>query len=149
MASSKTDLEIEVPTLAGEPYDITSDPTIRYNCFAFALHETFGWLDPQISPGNYWPDEVRRERTLSAYVKVYEKAGFVECPDGIPEPGYEKVALYLDADDEPSHAARLLASGLWVSKLGREDDIEHERLSSLAGPNGFGEVACYLKREKA
>jgi hypothetical protein len=45
---------------------------------------------------------------------------------------------------KPTHAARPLSSGRWVSKLGRAEDIEHE-LNALAG-DLYGVVALVLQR---
>lgn len=60
------------------------------------------------------------------------------------EQGYEKVALYVDHDGKPTHAARQLPTGRWTSKLGKIEDIEHE-LEGIAG-SVYGSVAKILKR---
>ncbi len=44
----------------------------------------------------------------------------------------------------PTHVARQLPSGLWTSKLGNAEDLEHT-LDGLAGAV-FGHVAAVLKR---
>jgi hypothetical protein len=52
--------------------------------------------------------------------------------------------LFVDARGVPTHAARLLPSGLWTSKLGEWEDIEHD-LHALEG-DVYGTVALLLKR---
>jgi hypothetical protein len=56
----------------------------------------------------------------------------------------EKVALYA-TDEGPAHAARQLSNGRWTSKLGRDEDIEHE-LEGLAGSH-YGAVVQFLQRQ--
>ena len=54
------------------------------------------------------------------------------------------MAIFVDAVGVPTHAARQLASGLWTSKLGHSEDIEHD-LRALEGDT-YGMVALLLKR---
>jgi hypothetical protein len=64
--------------------------------------------------------------------------------DGSLEAGFEKVALFADAQQTPKHAARQLQSGSWTSKLGPEEDISH----SIYGLEGskYGDAVVYMKR---
>ena len=66
------------------------------------------------------------------------------CENSHIESGFEKVAVYVDAEGRPTHVARQLPNGLWTSKLGKSQDIEHE----LEGVTGsvYGSVAQFLKR---
>ena len=57
---------------------------------------------------------------------------FASSDNEVLEPGFEKVALFVNASGVPTHAVRLLLIGLWTSKLGEWEDIEHE-LHALAG----------------
>jgi hypothetical protein len=61
------------------------------------------------------------------------------------EPGFEKVALIVDARGVPTHAARQLPTGRWTSNLGAWEDIEHE-LHALEG-HAYGIVALLLTRQ--
>jgi hypothetical protein len=45
----------------------------------------------------------------------------------------------------PRHAARQLPNGRWASKLGREDDVEHDSEKGVSGDN-YGTVVAYMKR---
>jgi hypothetical protein len=82
--------------------------------------------------------------SLDAFIKAFGTLGFIPCDDPYMEQGYEKVALYVDHDGKPTHAARQLPNGRWTSKLGKIEDIEHE----LEGVTGsvYGSVAQILKR---
>ncbi|HWE01027.1 MAG TPA: hypothetical protein VG326_01365 [Tepidisphaeraceae bacterium] len=79
-------------------------------------------------------------------------AGFEKChpdDDGGLEDNFEKLALFAvnaGGSFEPRHAAIQSPSrnGLWRSKMGEDEDIEHE-LSTLVG-SLYGEVIFYMKR---
>jgi len=73
--------------------------------------------------------------------------GFVPCPDGTVEPGFEKIAIYVDPLGSPKHAARQLLFGKWTSKLGKQEDIKHH-LDGLTGLR-YGHVAQFMKRPQA
>ncbi len=69
------------------------------------------------------------------------------------EEAYEKVAIYVDDQDDGdvSHVARQLMNGRWVSKLGKDEDIEHDTLEALEAdtlqfPAAYGRVALVMKR---
>ena len=49
------------------------------------------------------------------------------------ETGIEKVAIFVDKDFLPTHAARQLEDGAWTSKLGEEEDIMHIQLEHVSG----------------
>ena len=90
----------------------------------------------------YWPEGVRRELTLEAFVAAYATKGFYPCDNGDLEEGYEKIALY-GKQNVPTHASIRLSNGRWASKLGQWEDIEHESLPELGE---YGVIICFLKR---
>jgi hypothetical protein len=90
-----------------------------------------------------WPPGVVRERTLTAFLQAFATLGYTPCPDGSLEPGWEKVALYA-TDEGPAHAARQVDNGRWSSKLGPDDDIEHD-LEGLYSTS-YGSVVQFLRR---
>lgn len=151
MARSRADIEADVPCLAGKEWSQTSCRDIKYNCFAWAMRETMGWMDPDESPGNYWHDDVPRERRIENYLEVYRRFGFEECEHGFSDSGYEVIAVFKDAGGDGFHAARRLPSGVWTSKLGKLEDIEHPALADLEGPEAtaYGAVACFMRRRIA
>ena len=159
----RPELEFKWPNLSGTDYRVTSPKSQEYNCFAYAVGEvarpgkfsdsdvadaerqkTDRWW--QATPGDrfYWPDGVPQEETLEAYIQAYQTVGYEVCDRDDLEPGWEKVALYIDSENRPTHAARQLANGKWTSKLGWLEDIEHE-LDALRGDR-YGVVGQILKR---
>jgi hypothetical protein len=84
------------------------------------------------------------QETLDAFIKALGTLGFMPCDNPHLEHANEKVALYVDENGKPTHAARQLPNGRWTSKLGQGQDIEHE----LEGVTGsvYGVVAQILKR---
>ncbi len=137
-------LEAKFPALSSSTYGITSEETPEYNCFAFAAGDDQRWWQPP--PFGYWPDDVPPEYSLSAFTTLYQRLGFESCDTVALEVGFEKIAIFASASGEPTHAARQLASGLWISKLGDWEDIEHE-LQALEGP-AYGSVALIMKRKR-
>jgi hypothetical protein len=138
-------LERLFPNLVSEGYAITSPRAPEYNCIAWAAGDETRWWWPD--PDNYWPPDVVREETVSAFVDAFRSCGYEPCPDGQPEVGVDKVAIYVDpADGVPTHAARLLPDGVWTSKCGKLQDIRHG-LQGLEGEY-YGTVRIYLKRTR-
>jgi hypothetical protein len=65
------------------------------------------------------------------------------------EAGFEKIAIYVDGDGVPTHAARQLSDGAWTSKLGEWEDIRHLTLEAMEDDGlglGYGKVSLILKR---
>jgi len=77
--------------------------------------------------------------------------GYRTCVNGKREDEIEKVAIYVNEQGKPTHAARQLASGVWVSKMGPHVDIEHETPEAVGGheDHGYGVVAIYMARQLA
>lgn len=130
------------PNLSPSAYRIASPPTVTYNCLAWAAGVNDEWWDP--AAGYSWPADLPRDVTVATLVQVYERHGFVVCDDAGLEPGFEKIAIY-GTVDEWEHAARQLPNGKWTSKMGPDEDIEHDSLDDLAG-GVFGSVVRFLKR---
>ncbi len=127
-------LESLFPNLRQAGYTITSVADVDYNCIAWAVGDTRKWWEPL--PGFYWPPGARKEYSLAAYLRVFTVHG------------YDKIAIYADAEAIPSHAARQTASGKWTSKIGELEDIEHDTLNALEG-EAYGTVAQVMKRKSA
>jgi hypothetical protein len=136
--------------VAGEPYSVTSQATWDYNCIAFAAGEEdeYWWPDPD-GIGR-WPEGVRREETLDAFVELFLSLGYALCESWESEEGFEKVALYVSGG-EPTHAAVEQPNGKWKSKLGSWEDIEHENphsLETIGGIGSYGLAHTFLKRKR-
>ena len=153
IASEETERAVRetFPLLASrDSFRIASEQDESYNCIAYAAEDTtrIWWpVDPDDSSGRfYWPPIVPRQATVVAFIAAFAVLGYEICTGGAFEDGYQKIALYV-RDGKPQHAARqCLRSKVWVSKLGGDVDIEHERADSLTG-DLYGEVYCVMKRE--
>ena len=138
------ELEQDWPGLSQTSYRITSPHTGAYNCLAWAIAETDRWWSPLPDDDYYWPEGVPRAVSIKVFIKAYETLGFVVCENEDLEVGMEKLAIYATSDDRPQHIARQLPNGLWTSKLGRLEDIEHE-LDGLSGEL-YGTVRRFMRR---
>jgi hypothetical protein len=99
-------------------------------------------------PGAFWPipldplDPV----SLKEFIKAFEHEGYEVCGENSEfEDGYEKVAIFVDQDGIPTHAARMLPSGIWTSKMGKGEDIDHDTLNVVEG-NEYGKAKAFLKK---
>lgn len=134
-----------------KPEDVTSTETIAYNCIAYAAKdETQPWwpMPRELSIRYYyWPEGLPREHpaTVGNFLKAFKKLGFKQCRDGNHEWGYEKVAIYVDANGVPTHMARNLGDGIWYSKLGDAQDIRQHTLGAVENPT-YGEAKYFMRK---
>lgn len=128
----------------------TSEFDPLYNCLAWALGITWAWFSHETRlAGYYWPAGVPREWTVPAIQKIFAFHGYVEeTANRDFEPGFEKIAFFVDSNNEPQHFAKQIANGKWSSKLGQHIDIEHENLECLENGD-YGNVTLLLKRKAA
>jgi predicted permease len=84
----------------------------------------------------------KREVTLSSFLAVFKSLGFTVMDADPSAPG-DKIALYT-LGGAPTHAARHLTGETWTSKLGSDEDIEHQ-LKALEGPV-YGNLETILGR---
>jgi len=145
-AMNEFEIEITFPNLTTGSYAITSPSTPEYNCIAWAAGDTKVWWWPDANDQYYWPDEIARDESLGAFKSLFEKLGYQRCETSDYEEGYEKIAIYVDANNKPTHASRQLSLGNWTSKLGQIEDIEHP-FYGLDSPK-YGSVAVIMKRSK-
>ena len=126
---------------------ITSAEDEGYNCFAWAVGDTSHWIDP--TDPNTWPGDISNENTVPALFELFAKAGYQPCQDGSLEDGYEKIVIYA-LDGEPTHAARQLRNGLWTSKLGKHEDIDHATPEELQGDewDQYGRISGFMSRPR-
>lgn len=138
-------LEALFPRLRDEGYDIRSPIDIGYNCVAFSLNDEERWWEP-FRPDGFWPEGVELNDTLNGFVGLFQSQGFAVCETADVEPGFDKIALYGNTvKGEFSHVARLLPTGVWISKRGELEDIGHNSLTGLVSVH-YGEPVMYLKR---
>jgi hypothetical protein len=93
---------------------------------------------------------ISKER-LQVYLEAYRTIGYETCDSQCFEPGFEKIAIYVNDNGKPTHAARQLPNGQWTSKIGMWEDVEHEFSESLAMEIrgqiiDYGTIAQLMKR---
>jgi hypothetical protein len=139
----------DFPDLTESEYTVKSRRTARFNCIAWAADDSsrYWWPDPQYQV--FWPSSAPHEETLIAFQMAYASIGYVPCDDGTLEDGFEKIAIFMDADG-PTHAAWQKPDGSWSSKMGPLEDIVHQRLDRMAGPRGraYGKPETYMRRPR-
>jgi len=139
------DLHRLFPELAASTYQITSQIDLCYNCIAWAADDTERkWWPFAYPPMGYWPDGVDRNETVECFIAAFATLDYSTCENGDLEHGFEKVAIYADGADV-THMARQLPSGVWTSKLGDLEDIEHAELEAIVC-DIYGEPVQFLKR---
>jgi hypothetical protein len=121
-----------------------SKVTPKYNCVGYAIGE-YHWYDPTRSDGTRWPDDLpSNDFSIAAYERFFEREGYQRCDGPELEGGFEKIAIFRDENDEFCHVARQRPDGVWVSKLGALEDIEHP-LEPMSGTK-YGTICQYRKR---
>lgn len=140
-------LEHTFPNLKPDNYRVTSPQDTAYNCIAWAAGDSSRWWWPSPYGGSYWPSNVPKSDTLEIFILAFEQNGYEQCEDTSFEEGYEKVAIYVDNNREPTHAARQLVSGEWTSKLADGVDIQHQDPTGVEGEL-YGSVAAVLRRRR-
>ena len=107
------------------------------------MSDTARWWWP-LNQDAFWPQGAPQALTTSAFVAAFGLYGYMPCRSPDREPGYEKIALFVDQQCAPTHAARQLSADYWTSKLGPFIDIEHE-LTALEG-HEYGQIFVILRR---
>lgn len=143
-----SELQARFPKLRPDNWERRSNATPRYNCMAFANGDERHMWEPG-KPGGmyYWPPTVRQDNTADTWEEVFLKKGYKRTDNCEMEVGFEKVAIYVSLEDmDASHVA--ISDGfVWLSKLGKQQDIAHSSLDLLEGDE-YGIVDRVLKRSK-
>lgn len=139
-------IESLFPGLQKSGFRVSSLATRASNCIAWAAGDTTHWWWPDPDPENdaiFWPGGIALEQTLDAFLAALATLGYARCSGEELESGVEKIALFAKAS-LPTHAARQLPTGVWTSKLGSGEDIEHD-LHAVSG-DLYGTVVLLLSR---
>lgn len=140
------DIHDEFPNLTQADYTVTSCATPKYNCVSWAVGDIGQkWVSGAVVRGYYWPPGVGTDDTPDQWAEIFRRHGYDLADNSDHEIGFEKVAIYADAEGA-QHVARQLQDGNWSSKLGNLSDIEHARLEVLE--EQYGKVARILKRRR-
>jgi hypothetical protein len=129
--------------LSHSHFRITSNEDPDYNCIAWAAGDDKEWWWPDMD--SYWPPGIPRQETVGMFIATFGTLGYSVCSDGIYEAGFTKIAIFVDLDGIPTHAARQLPNGIWTSKCGELEDIDHD-LNAVGGSSGYGNIVCFLKK---
>jgi len=144
-------LESRFPKLQAAGYEVESKKDPHYNCIAWsAMRDQTRWWEPRAEPGLYWPEGIATDYSMESFTAVFQELGYVVCDDGRLENGFEKVALFEKAvlsEEEIAfqHVSHQLPDGRWASKLGPDEDIEHNSLEALESDD-YGAPSVFLKR---
>lgn len=145
-------METRFEKLRASNYEGKSPVDFNYNCIAWAMGKKDSRWWPATIGGYRWPKKLPRqnpgEETLSNFASAFRLLRYKPCPvkNYSLEKGFEKVAIYVKGNDNPTHAARQLPSGIWTSKIGDEEDIEHATPTVLEGAV-YGTVVLVMKRK--
>ena len=134
------------PKIDLEGFGVTSDLDPFYNCFAWAGGDNKNVWQPSRSSYYVWLTGCYDE-TLENFIANYAVIGYKEESDSSLEPDFEKIALYVDHNGIPQHAARQLEDGNWTSKSSIIEDFTHKTPECLECEVA-GNVAVILKRPK-
>ena len=134
------------PNLTDDNHVVNSPQTNDYNCIGYAAGDDERWWWPQMKPQGYWPPDVADEITVDAFTQAFKNLGYDRCENGTLVEGFEKVVLYVESSNTPTHMSRQLSDGTWTSKLGPQWDIIHNAVSDLDGPE-YGEGKYYFSRK--
>lgn len=135
----------EFPNSIREPFSVTSPATRKYNCIAWSLEINDRWYWPGDDISQYWPDDIPREASVDAFIKLYESHGYEVCDDGSYEEDFVKIALFTNYLGNPEHASRQLNENEWTSKLGSHIDVSHT-LEAIEGGK-YGNVELFMKKK--
>lgn len=145
---NRQDLFTEFPGLINDPeFKITSDTDPKYNCIAWAnmRNNIWWWPTPFLDGVCEWPvPEISMH--YSTLIRLFEKQGYARCETYDFDKSLVKVALYVDADNEFTHAARQNRKGLWMSKLGQWFDIIHGTPHTIEN-EGYGEAKIFMSHK--
>jgi hypothetical protein len=114
--------EKQFPNVTDRNMRPESDPTHRYNCLAWAVHNDLIpiWPDEDM----HWPVGWERTESVDLIIRFFESLGFENATDSSLEAGFEKVAIYA-RHGKPEHVARQKLDGGWTSKLAGLVDVWH------------------------
>jgi len=147
-------IETNYPNLINTNWKLKSPGTINYQCIAWAACDTSRrWWPIGDPPVTYWPPNVPAEETVACFVQAFATLGYSPCTMATFEFGFQRVALYVDEYDVPTHVARQHFWGRgWLSKMGDWEDILHPELDNVEGrttplpARGYGRVHTIMRR---
>jgi hypothetical protein len=116
---------------------------------AFANGDERHFWEPNRPGGRYyWPPDIKQDNTVDAWEQVFLNKGYERTDDRKVEAGFEKVAIYVGLDDMLASHVAISDGYVWLSKLGKGQDISHSSLDVLEGDqeDEYGIVDRILRR---
>jgi hypothetical protein len=142
--SARDFIEQLFPKLKGTGWEIRSPLDHRYNCVAWVVDDKKKWWEPDPMNQYYWPSGLRRnDYSVEAYKDMFENLGYESSSGEEGEKGYVKIALF-SKGTLFKHVSWQRESGIWTSKLGKLQDIDH-LLGSLSG-SIYGSPTIFLRK---
>jgi hypothetical protein len=135
------------PNLRHEHFEPVSTDSDEYNCIAWAADVVDDYWWPHPNPADsFWPIQWRSEERACFIEAFRQSRNYEPCgTDFSLESGYEKVVLY-ERNGTPTHMARQLESGRWVSKCGVWGwDIVHQSIHGVEGSD-YGSAVVVMRR---
>lgn len=118
----------------------------KYNCIAFAMGMTDRWVDHANIPWHWWPP-VEKGSSVEHLKNAFRYFGFEECDmDESIDNSYDKIAIY-SKENQWTHAARIIAEGVYHSKFGESYDGRHSNGNVLHAQ--YGSVCLIMRRLKS
>lgn len=127
-------------------FKLLSPFSFQYNCIAYAMGMTDRWVDHSDIPWHWWPP-IEKGDTVEHLKNAFRYFGFEECGmDDHIDDKYDKVALY-HISNRWTHAARIVAEGVYHSKFGESYDGQHSSGNVLKAQ--YGNVCSIMRRLKS
>ena len=156
IAKARASLISIFPKLSTDPnFMPTSEIDRRYNCIAWAMRLNDRRVCADDDSASWWPIEITNtpsDNTKKALIKAFRAVGYRECPMDYYSKYYDVVALYYNPlNHQWTHAARVIAPGVFHSKMGDCWDIHHsgkDFLNNPYSPSNYGLIYQYMRRSK-
>lgn len=132
------------PNINKSQLELTSPATPKYNGIAYAAGDHQRWWWPDRDGICYWPPSAQRAVRLAAFQQAFETLGYRVTANHEVEAGKQKIAIFCK-DSTPTHASKQLSDGAWSSKLGRLEDISHDK-EGVEGLS-YGTIALIMERK--
>lgn len=140
---SRSDILEAFPNINNGQLELTSPATPKYNCIAYAADDHHRWWWPDPDGICYWPPSAQRAVRLAAFQQAFETLGYKLTDNHDVEAGKQKIAIFCK-DSLPTHASKQLSDGSWSSKLGKLEDISHDK-SGVEGAT-YGTITLVMER---
>lgn len=121
--------------------DIPGKSNDNYNCIAFTVDDFDNKIFPISNMDFKWPLQ-SRINSIDNFVEFYKLFGYIPCGKNFSyDNKFNKIALYVDKNNFPTHAAKQYDEKYWESKIGNYERILHT-LEGLEGSHHKYSYGC-------